>query len=105
MLGLHCCVDFLAAGSGGCCLLVVHGLLLVVASPVAAQGPGRPGFGTCDLWAEESPSQLQSTSSVVVTRGLVPWRVGLPGPGIEPMFPALAGGFFITEPPGKAIDF
>ena len=25
----------------------------------------------------------------------------LPGPGIEPMFPALAGGFFTTEPPGK----
>ena len=24
-----------------------------------------------------------------------------PGPGIEPMFPALAGGFFTTEPPGK----
>ena len=25
----------------------------------------------------------------------------LPGPGIEPMSPALAGGFFTTEPPGK----
>ena len=24
-----------------------------------------------------------------------------PGPGIEPMSPALAGGFFTTEPPGK----
>ena len=23
-------------------------------------------------------------------------------PGIEPMFPALAGGFFTTEPPRKA---
>ena len=29
----------------------------------------------------------------------------LPGPGIEPVSPALAGGFFITEPPGKAVDF
>ena len=27
------------------------------------------------------------------------------GPGIEPMFPALAGGFFTTEPPGTAKDF
>ena len=27
----------------------------------------------------------------------------LPGPGIEPMFPALAGGFSSTEPPGKPI--
>ena len=25
----------------------------------------------------------------------------LPNPGIEPMLPALAGGFFTTEPPGK----
>ena len=24
----------------------------------------------------------------------------LPGPGIKPMSPALAGGFFTTEPPG-----
>ena len=35
--------------------------------------------------------------------GLVtPWHVGdLPGSGIEPMSPALADGFFTTEPPGK----
>ena len=25
----------------------------------------------------------------------------LPNPGIEPLPPALAGGFFTTEPPGK----
>ena len=25
----------------------------------------------------------------------------LPGPGLEPVFPALAGGFFTTVPPGK----
>ena len=25
----------------------------------------------------------------------------LPNPGIKPVFPALAGGFFTTEPPGK----
>ena len=31
----------------------------------------------------------------------------LPDPGIKPtslMFPALAGGFFIAEPPGKLLD-
>ena len=28
-----------------------------------------------------------------------------PGPEIEPMFPALAGGFFTTEPPGKPSSF
>ena len=26
------------------------------------------------------------------------------GPGVKPMFPALAGGFFITEPPGKPLS-
>ena len=25
----------------------------------------------------------------------------LPNPGIEPVFPSLAGGFFTMEPPGK----
>ena len=25
----------------------------------------------------------------------------LPGPGLEPEFPALAGGFLTTAPPGK----
>ena len=28
----------------------------------------------------------------------------LPDPGIEPASPAFAGGFFITEPPGKPIS-
>ena len=27
---------------------------------------------------------------------------GLPGPGIEPVLPALAGGFLTTEPPEKS---
>ena len=27
----------------------------------------------------------------------------LPDPGIEPMSPVLAGGFFTTEPPGKPV--
>ena len=29
----------------------------------------------------------------------------LPGPGLEPMFPALAGGFLTTVPPGKSLLF
>ena len=28
----------------------------------------------------------------------------LPGPGLEPVSPALAGGFLTTEPPGKPKD-
>ena len=29
----------------------------------------------------------------------------LPGPGLEPVSPALAGGFLITVPPGKSLSF
>ena len=29
----------------------------------------------------------------------------LPGPGIEPMSPALAGEFLATGPPGKPLNF
>ena len=29
----------------------------------------------------------------------------LPGPGLEPMSPALAGGFLTTVPPGKPQEF
>ena len=35
--------------------------------------------------------------SVVVGHGM--WN--LPGPGLEPVSPALAGGFLTTGPPGK----
>ena len=31
------------------------------------------------------------------------WDV--PRSGTEPVFPALVGGFFTTEPPGKPLDF
>ena len=28
----------------------------------------------------------------------------LPGPGLEPVSPELAGGFLTTEPPGKSLE-
>ena len=33
----------------------------------------------------------------------IPVSRGLPDPGVEPMSPALAGGFFATASPGKPI--
>ena len=51
----------------------------------AAGAPGSAHrLGHCDSWARLLCSM---------------WE--LPRPGIEPMSPALAGWFFITEPPGK----
>ena len=46
-LGLHCCAGFsLVAESGGYSPVVVHGLLIALASLVAEQG-----LTSCDAWA------------------------------------------------------
>ena len=57
------------------------------------QGTGLEcmGFGCRGAWAR----WLWHTGLVV------PWHVGLTGPGTEPGSPALAGGFSTTEPPGS----
>ena len=59
--------------------LVVHGLLIAVASLVVEHR-----LESCGTWAQ-------------LLHGL--WN--LPGSGIKPVAPALAGGFFTTELPGK----
>ena len=48
------------------------------------------------LWSRAQAQQLWCTGAVDLQGTWDP-----PRPGIEPMFPALAGGFFITVPPGK----
>ena len=56
---------------------------------------------------------VSSCSSQALARCLsswdagAPWSLGvwdLPGSGIEPVSPALAGGFFATEPAGTPLD-
>ena len=87
----------LVGESGGYSLVMVCGLLILMASLVAehrfymAHGLSRCGsralkhrLYSCGTWAQ-------------LLRGL--WD--LPGPGIKPVFPALAGEFFTTEPAGK----
>ena len=37
------------------------------------------------------------------SRGLKDGMLGLPGPGTEPVFPALAGRFLATGPPGEVL--
>ena len=54
------------------------------------------GLSSCGLWALER--RLSSCGArAQLLRGM--WD--LPGPGLEPMSPALAGGFLTTAPPGK----
>ena len=58
----------------------------------------RGGFSFCRAWALTAACGL---SSCVVWAWLLYGMWDLPGPGIEAVFPALAGRFFTTEPPGK----
>ena len=69
------------------CMCLCSCLILCDPWTVARQAPPSMGFPRQEYWS-----------------GLpFPSPGDLPGPGIEPMAPALAGGFFITEPPGKSL--
>ena len=68
--------------------LAVCVLLIAVASLVAEHGFQAHGLSRCGARAQ-------------LLRDM--WD--LPGPGIEPMSPALAGGFFTTAPPGKSLKY
>jgi len=89
VLGLHCC--------RGSSLVVVVGLLTAVASLVAEHG-----LSGTEASVAAAPG-LWSTGSVVLVHRLSFSSAcgSLPGPGTEPVSLALAGGFFIIEPPGK----
>ena len=112
-LGLCCCTRaFSSCGEQGLLFVAVRGLLTAVASLVAEHGHQARGL-----------QQLWHVGSVVVARGLsscgsralerklsscgtraqlLCGKWDLPGPGLEPVSPASAGGFLTTEPPGKS---
>ena len=89
----------------GATLVAVHGLLIAVASLVVEhrlqahklQQLWHAGFSSCGSWALE-----HRLSSCGARAQLLHGMWGLPGPGLEPMCPALAGGFLTTVPPGKS---
>lgn len=84
ILGLHCSVwAFLSTcREQGLLFILVHNFLIAVDSLVE-QGSRHAG------------SQLWCTGLVA------PEACNLPGPGIEPVSPVLAGGFFSTVPQGS----
>ena len=116
MLGLCCCAQLcLVAASGGYSLLRCAGFSLRGLLLLWSLGSRRTGFSSCGTRA-----------SVVVARGLSScgsWASGrrlsscgaraqllrgmwdLPGPGLETVSPAPAGGFSTTAPPGKPGNF
>ena len=99
MLDLHAaCGLFVVAESRVYSLVVVSEHLISMASLGAEHGFQQ-------LWYMGSvviPGLQRTASIVVVHRAkLLCGMWDLSGPGIEPMLPVLAGGFFTTEPPGK----
>ena len=67
---------------------------------VQAAAAGALGLSSCVSWAVEHRLSNCGTQAQLL-HGM--WD--LPRSGIEPVSPALAGGFFTTEPPGKPSHF
>ena len=93
MLGLRCCTRTFSScgerGERGLFFVAVCRLLTVVASLVAEHE-----------FLGAGPQQFWPTGLIAL------WHVwDLPGPGIEPVSPALAGGLLSTMPLGKSIPF
>ena len=88
MLGLRFCARaFSSCGEWGPLFIVVRGPLTIAASLVAEHRFQTRRLSSCGSWAQ-------------LLHGM--WD--LPRPGIEPVSPALAGGFLTTAPPGKPIN-
>ena len=103
MPGLCCCAGFsLLVSTGDCPLVAVGGPPIAVASLVAHRlyACRLHGRGT---WAQELWSRAREPrfSSCGILSQLLCCTWDLPGSGIEPESPTLAGRFFTTEPPGK----
>ena len=106
-LGLRCCVRaFSSCGERGLLFVAVHVLLIAVASLVAEHGLQGTwasvvvvhGLSSCGSRALEC--RLSSCGAwALLLHGM--WD--LPGPGLEPVSPTLAGRLSTTAPPGKSL--
>ena len=90
----------LVAASGGCSLLLCAGFSLRWLLLLQSTGSRHTGFSSCGSWALE-----RRLSSCGAQAELLRSTWDLPGPGLEPVSSALAGGFLTTAPPGKPITF
>ena len=98
-LDLRCCVQAfsLVAASGGYSSLRCAGFSLRWLLLLRSMGSRHVGFSSCGSQALE-----RRLSSCGARASLLRGMWDLPGPGLEPVFPALAGGFLTTAPPGKS---
>ena len=90
--GFCCCTRaFSSEVSGGCSLSQCTGFSLQWLPLMQSTGSGCTGFGSCSTRGSSCGTRAQ------LLRGM--WN--LPGPGIEPVSPALAGGLLSPVSPGK----
>ena len=88
----------LVVASGGYSFLRCAGFSLWWLPLLQSTGSRCVGFSSCGLQALEC--RLSSCcSQAYLLHGM--WD--LPGPGLKPMSPALAGGFLTTAPPEKSL--
>ena len=95
--GLHCCTRGLClfTVSGGYSSLRCTGFSLPWLLLLWSTGSRPESFSSCGSQALER--RLSCGARAELLRGM--WS--LPGPGLEPVSPALAGGFLTTALPGK----
>ena len=101
VLGLHCCVWLsVVAASGVYSSLWYAGFSFRWLLLLQSTGSRRAGFSNCGTQALE-----RRLSSCGMWAYLLHGVWDLPGPGLEPMSPALAAGFLTTTPPEKPTAF
>ena len=89
----------LVAASGGYSSLRCTGFSLRWLLLLRSRGSRHMGFSSCGSRALE-----RRLSSCGARAQLLHGMWDLPGPGLKPVSPALAGGFSTTVPPGKSLS-
>ena len=93
---------FLSESSKSCRGEVISKWLPFVVVVVFSRYVISNSFGTLQTIGLQAPLSMGSPRQEYWSGLLFPFPGDLPGPGIEPMSPALACRFFTAEPPGKA---
>ena len=97
-LGLRCCKQaFSSCIDWGHTSLQCAGFSLQWLLLFRSMGSRHAGFSSCGSWALQ-----HRLSSCGAWAQLLCGIWDLPGPGLEPVSPALAGGSLTTAPPGKS---
>ena len=105
-MGLRCCMwVFSSCGEQELFFIVVHGLLIAVASLVVALSVRASVVAAHGLSSFGSRALECRLSSCGARAQLLYGMQDPPGPGLELVSPVLVGGFLTTAPPGKSTLF